>query len=120
MSRKNWLFAAVVAVPLATLGMAALPSSGGSTINLAAASQASHHHHHWRSGSPSPSASDPGSASASPSDSPTGTGSASPSPSPTATGPTPDEFVDIRQVQPNASAPASGAQASRGSFVAHC
>jgi len=120
MSRKNWLFAAVVAVPLATLGMAALPSSGGSTINLAAASQASHHHHHWRSGSPSPSASDSGSASASPSDSPTGTGSASPSPSPTATGPTPDEFVDIRQVQPNASAPASGAQASRGSFVAHC
>ncbi|MFC4536837.1 DUF1996 domain-containing protein [Sphaerisporangium dianthi] len=77
---------------------------------------------------PDPSASPTGDPSASPS--PSGgadpsaspSGSASPSASPTggATGPSPDDFVDIRRVQPNVNRPADGADASRGTFSSRC
>jgi hypothetical protein len=53
------------------------------------------------------------SASASASASPTGSSSAG-------QGPSPDEFIDIRSVQPNAAKPANGANASTGTFVARC
>jgi len=123
MSRRDWLFAAVVAVPLATLGAAALPSSG-STVRLTAVSEGSSHHHHpWRSHSPSgtASASSTASAGASPTASSSVSSSASPSPTgSTGTGPTPDEFIDIRQVRPSAATPRPRAGASRGSFVARC
>ncbi|MCW2879210.1 MAG: hypothetical protein JWQ95_3310 [Sphaerisporangium sp.] len=80
--------------------------------------------------SPSPTATGTDDPTASPS--PTGTpdptasptGSASPSPSATATGgangPSPDDFVDIRSVQPNANRPAAQQGGSRGTFVSRC
>ncbi|GII80329.1 hypothetical protein Sru01_53110 [Sphaerisporangium rufum] len=51
--------------------------------------------------------------------------SASPSASPTggaggATGPSPEDFVDIRRVQPNVNRPQVGANGSRGSFITQC
>ncbi|GAA3800977.1 hypothetical protein GCM10022226_20750 [Sphaerisporangium flaviroseum] len=72
----------------------------------------------------SPSPTGTGDPTANPTASPTGSGSASPSPSPTATGgangPSPDDFVDIRRVQPNVNRPNNQQGASRGSFVSRC
>ncbi|MFC6084366.1 DUF1996 domain-containing protein [Sphaerisporangium aureirubrum] len=83
-----------------------------------------------QSPSPSPTASDDPTASPSPTGtgdptaSPTAspTGSATPSPSGTggATGPSPDDFVDIRRVQPNVNRPAVQQAGSRGTFVSNC
>ncbi|WP_424531249.1 DUF1996 domain-containing protein [Sphaerisporangium viridialbum] len=74
--------------------------------------------------SASPSPSDTANPTADPTASPTGSGSASPSPSATATGgatgPSPDDFVDIRTVQPNADRPRNQQGASRGTFVSRC
>lgn len=75
--------------------------------------------------SPAPSPTGPGATpepTGSPTASPTGSASPSPSASPTggATGPSPDDFVDIRRVQPNVNAPRNQQQASRGTFVSRC
>ncbi|MET8141199.1 DUF1996 domain-containing protein [Sphaerisporangium sp. NPDC005288] len=77
--------------------------------------------------SPEPSASPTGDPSASPppgggdpSASPSSSPSASASPTGGATGPSPDDFVDIRRVQPNVNRPADGANASRGTFSSRC
>ncbi|MDH2427156.1 DUF1996 domain-containing protein [Sphaerisporangium sp. TRM90804] len=83
-------------------------------------------------GEPTPTPSPTGSDDPTASPSPTGTGdptasptgSPSPSPSPTgsggANGPSPEDFVDIRSVQPNVNRPNFSRAGSRGSFVSRC
>ncbi|MBB6473192.1 DUF1996 domain-containing protein [Sphaerisporangium rubeum] len=71
-------------------------------------------------GTGDPTAPPTGDPSASPSASPTGSASPSPTATGGATGPSPDDFVDIRRVQPNVNRPAVQQNGSRGTFVSNC
>lgn len=121
MRRQDWLFAALITAPLTTIAATALPSSAATNLQLVATTSGGHHHH----GSPSPSASASGSASPS-APAPSASGSLSPAPSASATqqqnqaGPSPQDFVDIRQVPPSAADPKSARGGSTGSFTARC
>jgi hypothetical protein len=68
----------------------------------------------------SPSPTGTGDPTASPTASPTGSASPSPSGTGGANGPSPDDFVDIRSVQPNVNRPAVQRGGSRGTFVSNC
>ncbi|MEO3808975.1 DUF1996 domain-containing protein [Sphaerisporangium sp. B11E5] len=68
----------------------------------------------------SPSPTGTGDPSASPTASPTGSATPSPSGSGGANGPSPDDFVNIRDVQPNVNRPAVQQNGSRGTFVSNC
>lgn len=115
MRRQDFVFAALIAAPLTTIAATALPATASPNVRLVALYGGGHHH----GGTASPSAS----ATA------TATDSASPSAGPSApathqhgqdAGPSPQDFIDIRQVQPRNNAPQLGQGASKGSFTARC
>jgi hypothetical protein len=129
--RNDVFFAVLLGLPVLTIGAAAVPLSGP-TVQVAAVAQV--HGAHGAHGAPS---SDPSSSpsidpSIDPSGSPSGDPSSDPSSDPSAqatpsapaaaaaTGPSPADFIDIRQVPPKRQGARAGRKASRGSFVSRC
>ncbi|HEX6473451.1 MAG TPA: DUF1996 domain-containing protein [Streptosporangiaceae bacterium] len=116
-ARKPGLLAVIVALAVAGGVIVGIKVGAGSTpVHLSAGDAPSASAS--ASADPSDSASADPSASAAPSD------SAAPQPSDSAaappTGPSPDDFVNIRQVTTRVQTPRPGQNASRGSFVSRC
>jgi hypothetical protein len=133
--RNDFFFAVLLGLPVLTIGVAAVPHSGPA-VRVAAVA----HVHGAPAGPSADPSGDPSSdpsafPSGGPSGAPTGDPSSGPSGDPSAqvtpstsapppaavpTGPSPADFIDIRQVPPKQAGARPGRRASRGSLVSRC